>query len=172
MSIPDSLIFKGSQILEPSEKKKPNFELSGALTQETNTYRGIVLKYSEPEEARMPSKRWRLYVFKGDQNLNILHIHRQSVFLMGRERRVADIPLDHPSCSGQHAAIQYRLNRAVKPDGSYSAAVKPYLIDLDSANGTMINGEKIEPRRFYELKEKDVLKFGYSARDYVVMLQD
>lgn len=31
---------------------------------------------------------------------------------------------------------------------------RPYIIDLDSANGTYLNNQKIESRRFYELKEK------------------
>lgn len=31
---------------------------------------------------------------------------------------------------------------------------RPYIIDLESANGTFLNNQKIEPRRFYELKEK------------------
>ncbi len=37
-----------------------------------------------------------------------LFVHRQSAYLFGRERKVADIPIDHPSCSGQHAVLQYR----------------------------------------------------------------
>ena len=36
----------------------------------------------------------------------LLHIHRQSAYLIGRDRTVADIPLEHPSCSKQHAVIQ------------------------------------------------------------------
>lgn len=28
---------------------------------------------------------------------------------MGREKRVADIVVDHPSCSKQHAVVQFRL---------------------------------------------------------------
>jgi hypothetical protein len=31
-----------------------------------------------------------------------------SIYLFGRERRVADIPTDHPSCSKQHAVLQFR----------------------------------------------------------------
>ena len=31
---------------------------------------------------------------------------------------------------------------------------RPYIIDLDSINGTYLNNQRIEPRRFYELKEK------------------
>ena len=38
----------------------------------------------------------------------MLPIHRQSAYLIGRERLVADIPIDHPSCSKQHAVLQYR----------------------------------------------------------------
>ena len=36
----------------------------GALTEETNTFNGVVVKYSEPPEARKPKRRWRFYVFK------------------------------------------------------------------------------------------------------------
>jgi len=52
---------------DPVEKEKPNFGLSGALLKDTNTYKGVVIKYSEPIEARKPKRRWRLYVFKGEQ---------------------------------------------------------------------------------------------------------
>lgn len=37
-----------------------------------------------------------------------LPIHKQTCYFFGRERRVADIPTDHPSCSKQHAILQYR----------------------------------------------------------------
>ena len=47
--------------------------------------------------------------------------------------------------------------------------VKPYVLDLESTNGTFLNKEKIESARYYELKHKDVLKFALSTRDYVVM---
>ena len=30
---------------------------------------GVVIKYNEPAEARIPKTRWRLYPFKGDQAL-------------------------------------------------------------------------------------------------------
>jgi hypothetical protein len=36
------------------------------------------------------------------------HRCRNSCYLFGRERRVADVPTDHPSCSKQHAVLQYR----------------------------------------------------------------
>ena len=157
---------------EPKEKEKPNFELSGKLTEETNTFRGVVIKYSEPPEARKPKKRWRFYPFKGDEALPVLHLHRQSAFLLGRDRKVADIPVDHPSCSKQHAALQFRLVPYKRPDGTKGRRVRPYIIDLGSANGTFVNNQKIEPQRYVELMEKDVVKFGFSTREYVLLHGD
>jgi len=154
---------------EGVEKEGVNMALSGALTQDTNTFNGIVIKYSEPPEARKPKRRWRFYVFKGDEVMPTLHLHRQSAFLMGRDRKVCDLPIDHPSCSKQHAAFQYRLVQRRKDDGLEANRVLPYIIDLGSANGTYLNNKKIDPQRYVELKEKDVLKFGYSSREYVLL---
>ncbi|KAM4568183.1 smad nuclear-interacting protein 1 [Fundulus diaphanus] len=153
----------------PAEKEKPNFELSGALTEDTNTFRGVVIKYNEPPEARIPKRRWRLYPFKNDEPLPVMYVHRQSAYLLGRQRRIADIPIDHPSCSKQHAVFQYRLVEHTRADGTTGRRVRPYIIDLCSGNGTYLNNQRIEPQRYYELKEKDVLKFGFSSREYVLL---
>lgn len=40
---------------------------------------------------------------------DLLHISQQSCYLFGRDRGVVDIPLDHLSCSKQHAVLQFRL---------------------------------------------------------------
>jgi len=145
---------------EQKEPEKPSFELSGNLMQDTNVFNGVVIKYSEPEEARKPKKRWRFYVFKGDESLPVMHLHRQSAYLIGKDRKVADIPVDHPSCSRQHAVLQYRM---------VANKVRPYVIDLNSSNGTFLNNQKIDPQRYVELKEKDVIKFGFSSREYVLL---
>ncbi|XP_072751314.1 smad nuclear-interacting protein 1 [Anoplolepis gracilipes] len=152
-----------------TEKEKPNFELSGKLTEDMNTVNGVVIKYSEPEDAKKPKRRWRLYPFKGEKALPTLYIHRQSAYLMGRDRKVADIPLDHPSCSKQHAALQYRLVSYQKEGGIEGRRIRPYIIDLESANGTFVNNVKLEPRRYHELLEKDVVRFGFSTREYVLL---
>ncbi|XP_005177333.2 uncharacterized protein LOC101901785 [Musca domestica] len=154
---------------EEKDKEKPNFGLSGALTEDTNKVNGVVIKYAEPLEARKPKRRWRLYPFKGETALPVLHIHRQSCFLVGRDRKVVDLPVDHPSCSKQHAALQYRLVPFEREDGTTGKRVRLYLIDLDSANGTFLNNKRIDARKYYELMEKDVIKFGFSTREYVLL---
>lgn len=70
------------------EKQQPNFGLSGKLAAETNTVNGVELKYNEPPEAARPTEKWRLYVFKGSEQVDLLHLHRQSAYLIGRERSV------------------------------------------------------------------------------------
>ncbi|KAF3423129.1 hypothetical protein E2986_02299 [Frieseomelitta varia] len=154
---------------KPQEKEKPNFELSGKLTEDTNTVNGVVIKYAEPADARKPKRRWRLYPFKGEKALPTLYIHRQSAYLMGRDRKVADIPLDHPSCSKQHAVLQYRLVSFQKEGGGEGRRIRPYLIDLESANGTFVNNIKLEPRKYHELLKRDVIRFGFSSREYVLL---
>ncbi|CAB1429070.1 unnamed protein product [Pleuronectes platessa] len=153
----------------PVDKEKPDFGLSGALTEDTNTFRGVVIKYNEPAEARIPKRRWRLYPFKNDEPLPVMYVHRQSAYLLGRQRKIADIPIDHPSCSKQHAVFQYRLVPFTRADGTSGRRVRPYVIDLGSGNGTYLNNQRIESQRYYELKEKDVLKFGFSSREYVLL---
>lgn len=160
----------GEGVEEP--EPEPDFGLSGVLAAETNTVNGVVLKYNEPLEKEIPSKRWRLYVFKGGKPLDEpLMIYKQSWYLFGRDRRVADIPTDHPSCSLQHAVLQYRKTEKNGKDGMAKISVRPYLMDLGSTNGTFLNGEKIEAQRYYELLPKDVLTFGSSTREFVLLAE-
>lgn len=156
--------------LDDSETKQgPNMALSGKLMEDTNVFNGVTVKYSEPPEAKKPKRRWRFYVFKGEETMPVLHLHRQSAYLLGKDRKVADIPIDHPSCSRQHAVLQYRCIPGSSADGQKITRVLPYIIDLESSNGTFLNNKKIDPKRYMELREKDVLKFGFSSREYVLL---
>ncbi|KAL4978233.1 SMAD/FHA domain-containing protein [Aspergillus desertorum] len=160
----------------PPEKEKPNFANTGRLAAESNavTVNGgtIVLKYHEPPEARKPPPKesWRLYVFKGKDLLEMVELNERSCWLIGRERLVVDFPLDHPSCSKQHAAIQFRFVEKRNEFGDRIGKVKPYLIDLESANGSTVNGDPAPAGRYMELRDKDMLQFGNSSREYVLML--
>ena len=170
------------------EKKKADFGLSGALASDErtgNVYNGILLKFSEPPEARAPNTRWRLYVFRkkkendagksgggGDDGelIETLHVSRQSAYLFGREAKVADIPVLHPSLSSQHCVLQYRAT----PDASIGGRLRcrPYLMDLESTNGTFVNGVRLEGARYYELRKGDVITLGASTREYVLLTEN
>ncbi|KAN0087572.1 SMAD/FHA domain containing protein [Tylopilus felleus] len=158
----------------PVDKVKPNFKPSGLLAAATNTVKAsdgtsTVLKYNEPPEARKPMLGWRLYVFKGSEQIELLHIHRQSAYLIGRDRTVADIFIEHPSCSKQHAVIQHRQVQEKDEFGGIKAIIKPFIIDLESTNTTHVNDAPIPAARFYELRAGDVIKFGLSNREYVLL---
>ncbi|KAG8725431.1 hypothetical protein FRC09_019159 [Ceratobasidium sp. 395] len=142
------------------DKAKPNFGNSGLLAAATNTIKhgdgtSTLLKYNEPPEARKPLLNWRLYVFKGQEQVDLLHLHRQSAYLIGRDQTVCDIPVEHPSCSKQHAVIQFRQVQVKDDYGVSKPFIKPFVIDLESTNGTIVNDEAIPVSRYYELKASD-----------------
>jgi len=85
---------------------------------------------------------------------------------------VADIPTDHPTCSKQHAVLQFRQVTVRNELGQPALEVKPYIIDLESANGTYLNNDKIEPRRYIELRQSDCLRFAESTREYILLAEE
>ena len=148
----------------PPPKAKPNFGLSGALAGDArtgNVVRGVVRKHAEPADASMPTDQWRIFVFRGEDVVRTLHIHRKSAFLVGRDEEYCDILLEDPSCSKEHAAIQFRLR---------NGRVKPYIIDLESTNGTKLNHERLAVARYVELLDGDVLTFGEGGDEFVMKL--
>lgn len=159
---------------DSQEKEKPNFGLSGALAGDKttgNVKNGVVMKFSEPLDAAQPEREWRLYVFKGDDNVATLRIHRQTHYVFGRDDRVVDVIIEHPSASKQHAVIQHR-NIEIPNENPFlppSFENRPYLIDLGSANKTFLNKKEIDDSRYYELRAKDVIQFGGSKREYILM---
>ncbi|KAK4664854.1 uncharacterized protein QC763_508210 [Podospora pseudopauciseta] len=163
---------------EPEKpKEKPNFGNSGALAAASNSVTQadgttITLKYHEPAEARKPSPRdeWKLFVFKGEDIVDTIDLGSRSCWLVGREQAVVDLLAEHPSISKQHAVIQFRYTEKRNEFGDKIGRVKPYLIDLESANGTMLNGDKVPESRYLELRNKDMVQFGSSTREYVLML--
>ena len=171
-----------------------NFGLSGALARDEvtgNMKNGVVLKYSTPLDEAKPTKQWRLYVFKEGEIVDTLHIHRQASYCIGRDDRIADIVLAHTSISKQHCVLQFRAVSKTNMKSSDSKGVldinttdgvldmdcelhpdivvKPYLMDLASANKTYVNNKPIEEARYYELVEKDSIRFGCSTREYVLL---
>ncbi|KPI88743.1 hypothetical protein ABL78_2122 [Leptomonas seymouri] len=53
---------------------------------------------------------YKLLVMKDEKRVvEYANITRRSVWLLGKEPVVNDVPLEHPSCSGQHAALEMRF---------------------------------------------------------------
>jgi smad nuclear-interacting protein 1 len=170
-----ALVLAGDK--EVPEKQQPNFAPSGLLAAASNSVAqadgtSIVLKYHEPAEARKPSAKdiWKLFVFKGAEIVETIELSLRSCWLIGRELAVVDMPAEHPSISKQHAVIQFRYIEKKNEFGDKLGKVRPYLIDLDSANGTSLNKEEIPKSRYLELRDKDMIQFGHSTREYVLML--
>lgn len=168
-------VSKGEEPDKP--KERPNFGTTGHLAAASNSVTQadgttVTLKYHEPPEARKPPARdqWKLFVFKGNDVVDTIDLSNRSCWLVGRETAVVDLLAEHPSISKQHAVVQFRYTEKRNEYGDKIGKVKPYLIDLESANGTELNGEKVPDRRYLELRPKDMVKFGSSTREYVVML--
>lgn len=162
---------------EIKEKEKPNYYPTGILAAASNRVElsdgtNITLKYHEPPEARLPPSRddWKLFVFKDKDVLSTVNMSPRSCWLIGREVRVVDLPAEHPSVSGQHAVVQFRYVEKRDEFGDRKGGVKPYVIDLESKAGTLLNGEAVPAGRYLEVRSGDVLRFGESTRDYVMML--
>jgi smad nuclear-interacting protein 1 len=162
---------------EVLEKQKPSLAPTGLLAAASNSVAksdgtSIVLKYHEPAEARKPPAKdeWKLFVFKGADILETIELSKRSCWLIGRELAVVDMAAEHPSISKQHAVIQFRYIEKKNEFGDKLGKVRPYIIDLESANGTLLNKEAIPPSRYLELRDKDMVQFGHSTREYVLML--
>ncbi|KAJ2970785.1 hypothetical protein NUW58_g9593 [Xylaria curta] len=160
----------------PKPKEKPNYGNSGTLAAASNSITQadgstIVLKYHEPPEARKPSPKdqWKLFVFKGKDIVDTVPLSNRSCWLVGRDMAVVDMVAEHPSVSKQHAVIQFRYIEKRNEYGDKLGKVKPYLIDLESANGTALNLKKVPQSRYLELRDKDMIQFGQSTREYVLI---
>lgn len=103
----------------------------------------------------------------------MIPVHAQSFYLFGRDPKVADILVEHESCSKQHCVLQHReVTRDATGFGVYETTKRPYIIDLESANGTFLNGMRLEAGRYYELRSKDLVKLGASTREYIFLVED
>lgn len=169
-------------VVPAKPKEKPNFHSTGLLAAESNRVTigaglaatNITLKYHEPPEARKPppSQPWALFVFEhGDaEPLETVALHRRSCWLLGRDARVTDLPVEHPSCSGQHAVLQFRFTSRTDEFGERRDKVGLYVLDLESEGGTRLNGRRVEAARYVQCLSGDVLTLGKSSQEFVVIL--
>lgn len=132
--------------------------------------------YAPPDDEIEPEKETIYHVFKFDdaarKEVEVPLVIGKSYVMIGRDSDLCDLVLDGKSedetvVSKRHAVLQFR-----KTNGSTEP--KLYILDLDSTNGTFLNGSRIElpKRRYIELKDKDCLKFGdYASHIEFVVLK-
>ena len=124
-----------------------------------------VLRYREPavpmqDRPSPPADQvvppWRLLLQLGGENRTTLGVTVQERLIVGRENSsrgfIPDIDLSgfdavENGVSREHAAIVY-LEGAL------------FIEDLDSTNGTRINGYELKTGRRYRLRDGDELEFG------------
>lgn len=159
------------------EKKKllPVFSSSGLLELESNNKDGVPLKHVEPADAMSPEKFYNntsdpiqykciLYSKDSKDPIKEFALNGKSCYLVGRkdeEDDIADISIQEETCSQQHCVIQFRRK---------NDKLVPFLIDLESSNGTTLNGTRVPPARYVELKTGDVIKFTVEKRDSIYEL--
>ena len=156
------------------EKEKPNFNPSGILQKDLELEYNkamnnkIIINYSPPNDSIIPDENdiWFLFKFAQDKKEaeETYKLINKEFFLIGKDPRICDIRIKQQNISRQHAVIQFRKIRKEK-----AWEILPYLIDLNITNGTYLNGDKIDNKKYYELRDKDELNFGDKKIDFVLM---
>ncbi|KAG0667868.1 hypothetical protein C6P45_005282 [Maudiozyma exigua] len=180
----------------------PVFESSGILEADSNNNKGEPLKHVAPTNAISPEQYWDkiklpiskrpiikaiLYKKGIKEPLKEFNLDLKNHYIIGRQLRtkntsqkddefeinnseneevvLSDIGIPDPGCSKEHCVIQFREkdNKLI-----------PYIMDLNSSNGTTLNGILIPRARYIELRNEDVILFSEfdSDSDYELLFMD
>lgn len=112
---------------------------------------------SRPQTARLAPP-WRLLLQLGGQNQTTVGIEVKERIVLGRSDPVANFypDLDLSPYGGQEGGVSRRHATIIQDDITKAL----YIEDMNSTNGTRINGFSLEPRRRYRLRDGDELEFG------------
>ena len=100
----------------------------------------------------------RLVAMRGDEIMETIPINRQHCYVFGRSPEM-DLTLEHPSISRRHAAVLHHRSGAI------------YLIDLGSAHGTFLEGQRIAAHDPVAWAEGKTVSFGASSRSHVLLVR-
>lgn len=110
---------------------------------------------SPPWAALAPPEGYSLEILKDGKIIFKIPLNTKTHYIMGRSEN-ADIRMEHPSLSRQHAVLQFR------DDGVLMA------LDLGSQAGSFLNKRRLEKTVYQRCNVGDILKFGTSTRMYIV----
>lgn len=92
-------------------------------------------------------------------------LYQKGNYLIGR-LAICDIMINDPTCSRQHAVIQFRTG---DPDIETGERIdEAYIFDLGSTSGTYLNGDLLESLVYYPLYGGDKIRFGQYPCSYVL----
>ncbi|HVO69097.1 MAG TPA: FHA domain-containing protein, partial [Aggregatilineaceae bacterium] len=112
---------------------------------------------SRPQTGRL-SPPWRLLLQIGGQTQTTVGIEVKERIVLGRSDPVANFypELDLSPYGGQEGGVSRRHATILQDDDTKAL----YVEDMNSTNGTRINGFSLEPRRRYRLRDGDELELG------------
>ncbi|CAL8464890.1 g4425 [Coccomyxa elongata] len=115
------------------------------------------MAFTPPGWASQPSRTASLKVLSSSgAQLEIIPVDSKPYLLFGRVAESSDITLGDSSCSRTHAALVHH------EDG------RLYLIDLQSSQGTYLDGRKLPANKPTQIVDGSVLTFGHLTQQYVV----
>ncbi|EIE20611.1 parvulin-type peptidyl-prolyl cis-trans isomerase [Coccomyxa subellipsoidea C-169] len=115
------------------------------------------MAFVPPSWASQPSRTASLKVkSQSGELIESFPIDTKAFYLFGRIPETSDITLSDSSCSRSHAALVHH------EDG------RLFLIDLQSSQGTHLDGRRIPPNKPTQISNASVLTFGNLTQQYVV----
>ncbi|XP_015174076.1 PREDICTED: kanadaptin [Polistes dominula] len=151
----------------PLDKVTPNTnQIKSSLNDKKTTCSkaqktSLTLKYDEPNWSGIPEDEYKLEVLKSGVIVQTINLTGKSYHVVGRLPH-CDISLAHPTISRFHAIIQYR---GIEDENNSKGL---YVYDLGSTHGTYWNGNRVPPNAYVRLHDSHIIKFGCSARKYIV----
>lgn len=127
----------------------------------SKAHKSLTLKYDEPSWGGIPEDEYKLEVLKSGVIVQTIDLTSKSYHVVGRLPN-CDISLAHPTISRFHAIIQYR---GIEDENNSKGL---YVYDLGSTHGTFWNGNRVPPNAYVRLHDSHIIKFGCSARKYIV----
>jgi FHA domain/Domain of unknown function (DUF6382) len=141
--------FSGSSFLKTNDTLySNNYEVEG---DETTYLETVSVIGGEDEETSLlevnPEKMILAYLISGNNGTTEKITISKEIFIIGRLKQKVDYAIQNGTVGKEHAKIIYK-------DGVF------YITDLNSKNGTYLNGLKLEGGKLYELANEDNITFS------------
>ncbi|KAG2447282.1 hypothetical protein HYH02_007612 [Chlamydomonas schloesseri] len=112
--------------------------------------------FNPPDWASQPCRVASLEVYSGNQRIVVHPIDIEPYYTLGRQAESVSIELAHHSCSRVHAALVHHNDGRI------------FLIDLQSTQGTTVDGRRVPPNKPVVLKDNTRIRFGELEYEFVL----